>query len=319
MAVYRDLSGYLRSLPGSRRAAFDQLTAAVAAVEVPASNHSFVFRAEQTDHPVFDDAERVFWKAVEELHLREASNDGELPLLFWGFHSIDVLGRRHSNGVLITDQTISVVDVGRGSWRFPTSTVDPASIAISGEGMAVDAAHLDLAQIGDRLAPTGAVDAVAYLSAVVSRIRNALETGAVSAPSPESELETVEQIVLGSRLSADFLISSRPKDAKGLAKLASKWKLDHGETVLASLSSATFVGVYGIAITDAAVVSRDLSEAVERTPLEQVEGFAWDEAAKGFRVSPEHLAPTHPAVTDDNRAYVTALFDRLVRAARRTN
>jgi hypothetical protein len=185
----------------------------------------------------------------------------------------------------------------------------------------IGGARLDLTQIDAELQESSADDAVVYLSAVFSALQradaaSAAETGASAADAAESE--TVEQLVLASRLSPDFLLPSRPKDAKGLAKLAAKWKLPAEETLLVSLSSATFAGVYGIAVTDHAVYSRDLMEPVQRTALANVAGFDWDADAKVFRVADGHLAPTHPAITDDNRAYVATLMQNLARAAARS-
>jgi len=311
MPAATDLSQYLESLPAGRRAAFDRLAAQVAAIRVPPSISSFTFRAGQTDHPDFDDAERVFWRAVEQMYLRAAVSDGELPLLFWGFHSIDLLGRRHSNGVLVTDRTVYLDDVGRGTAQVPTATLDPASIRADSGSLQLGDAGLDLTQMAANLQPTSAADAAVYLAAVLSTVQKA----DAAAGADTDDAGTVEQLVLASRLSTDFLLPSRPKDAKGLAKLASKWKLSTEETLLVSLSSATFAGVYGIAITDEAVYSRDLMEAVNRTPLGNVDGFVWDADAKAFRVADGHLAPSHPAITDDNRAYAVALLTNLTRAA----
>jgi hypothetical protein len=315
MPAAKSLFEYLESLPAGRRAEFDRLAAGITAIPVPPSISSFVFRAGQTDHPEFDDAEFVFWKAAEQLYLRAAVSDGELPLVYWGFHSIDLLGRRQSNGVLITDRTVYLDDVGRGKAQLPTETLDPAGIRVDNGALEVGEAALDLTQIAAKMQETSAEDAATYLSAVISTLQNAHAAGAGAAGADESG--TVEQLVLASRLNTDFLLPSRPKDAKGLAKLASKWKVPAEETVLVSLSSATFAGVYGIAITNAAVYSRDLMEAVNRTPLEDVEGFHWDADAKAFRVADGHLAPTHPAITDDNRVYAATLMENLTRAASR--
>jgi hypothetical protein len=321
MPAIQNLSEYLESLPADRQAVFHRLAGVVAAIPVPPSISAFTFRAGQTDHPEFDDAERVFWKAVEQLYLREAVSDGELPLVYWGFHSIDLLGRRHSNGILVTDRTAYLDDVGRGTAQLPTQTIDPAGIRILDGSLEIGGATLDLTQIDATLQESSADDAVVYLSAVFSALQradaaSAAETGASAADAAESE--TVEQLVLASRLSPDFLLPSRPKDAKGLAKLAAKWKLPAEETLLVSLSSATFAGVYGIAVTDHAVYSRDLMEPVQRTALANVAGFDWDADAKVFRVADGHLAPTHPAITDDNRAYVATLMQNLARAAARS-
>ena len=314
MPAVKNLSDYLESLPAGRRAAFDQLAGLVGAIEVPPSISVFTFTAGQADHPDFDDAELVFWKAVEQLYLRAAVSDGELPLVYWGFHSIDLLGRRHSNGILVTDRTVYLDDVGRGSAQLPTGTLDPDTVRINNASLEVGTAALDLTQIAAKLQESSAEDAAVYLAAVIRTLQNADAAGAGAAGAEESG--TVEQLVLASRLNTDFLLPSRPKDAKGLAKLASKWKLPAEETVLVSLSSATFAGVYGIAITNAAVYSRDLMEAVNRTPLENVDGFHWDADAKVFRVADGHAAPTHPAITDDNRVYAATLMENLARAAR---
>lgn len=321
MPAPSSLTDYLDSLPDSRRASFDRLVPAVAAIPVAASNASLVFRAGQTDHPVYDDAEFVFWRAVQQLQLREAVSDGELPLVYWGFHSIDLLGRRNANGILVTDRTVYLVDVGSTSARFPTGAVDPDSIRVSDDRLELAGSGVGLAQIAKLLEPTSAEDAATYLRSVIVAVQAVADAGSGQGGDGGSasvdESETVERLVLASRLSSDFLLPSRPKDAKGLAKLSSKWKLPAEETLLVSLSSATFVGVYGIAITDAAVYSRDLMEPLHRTALDDVTGFAWDAEAKTFQVAAGHAAPTHPAITDENRAYVVSLLERMVGVAHR--
>jgi hypothetical protein len=314
MPAMNNLSEYLESLPAGRRAVFDRLAGVVGVIPVPPSISSFVFLAGQVDHPDFDDAERVFWKAVQQLHLRSAVSDGELPLVYWGFHSIDLLTRRQSNGILITDRTVYLDDVGRGTSQRPVATLDPAAIRVVDGSLEVGGPGITLTQISGKFQESSAADSAAYLAAVLS----ALQGAAAAAGAAPAEAETVEQLVLASRLSTDFLLPSRPKDAKGLAKLASKWKVPAEETVLVSLTSATFAGVYGIAVTNEALYSRDLMEAVHRTPLANVDGFDWDADAKAFRVADGHLAPTHPAITDDNRAYVATLVRNLARAAGRS-
>ena len=314
------LSDYLEQLTPDRQAAFSRLVAAIAAVPVPPSNASFVFRAGETDHTVFDDAEVVFWKAVQQLHLREAATDGELPIVYWGFHSIDLLARRNSNGILITDRTLYLTDSGRASARFPVAELAPDAIRIDGNRLEVSASGVGLDQIEGMLQPTSASDAATYLSAIVAAVQAAgARAAAAGGERHDASTETVEQLVLASRLSSDFFIPSRPKNAKALAKLASKWKLPPDETLLVSLSSATIGGIYGIAMTDAAIYSRDLLEPVDRTPLAEVDGFTWEAEAKGFRISPTQLAPTLPTINDDNRAYVETLFANLIRAAARHN
>ncbi|KQM57511.1 hypothetical protein [Agreia sp. Leaf210] len=317
MPAASNLTEYLSTLPADRRDAFNVLMSAVSAVPVPPSNNSFVFLAGQTEHPEFDDAESVFWKAVEQLQLRNAVSDGELPLVYWGFHSIDLLLRRRSNGILVTDRTVYLDDVGNSSAQFAIESIDPASIRVAGESLEVAGASIGLAQIAGMLEPTTAVDAAAYLSAVVAAVQVAGRSvsGHGSAPSSDEATQTVEQLVLASRMGSDFRLPARPKDAKALNKLSAKWNLPADEVLLVSLSSATFAGVYGIAITNKAVYSKDLMEPLFRTALEDVEGFVWEAETKMFRVSNDHAAPTHPAITDDNRDYAASLLHNLARAA----
>jgi hypothetical protein len=324
MRAASNLTEYLSSLPPERRVEFGRLTAIVAAVPVPPSNNSFVFRAGQTDHPEFDDADVVFWKATEQLHLRNAVGDGELPLVYWGFHSLDLLARRHSNGVLITDRTVYLDDVGNASAHFATSGIDPTSIRMAGDSLEVAGASIGLAQIDRMLQTTTAPDAAAYLRDIVAAVQAAVYPAAAgsgsgpgSAPAGSESTQTVEQLVLASRMSSDFRLPSRAKDAKALNKLSAKWNLPADEVLLVSLSSSTFAGVYGIAITNKAVYSKDLMEPLFRTALESVDGFVWQPETKTFRVSNDHVAPTHPAITDDNRAYAASLLHNLARAAAR--
>ena len=310
------LTEYLSTLPADRRDAFDVLMSAVAAVPVPPSNNSFVFLAGQTAHPEFDDAESVFWKAVEQLQLRNAVSDGEVPLVYWGFHSTDLLLRRRSNGILVTDRTVYLDDVGNSSAQFAIESIDPATIRVAGESLEVGGASIGLAQIAGMLEPTSASDAAAYLSAVVTAVQAAGRSvaGYGNAASADAT-QTVEQLVLASRMSSDFRLPARPKDAKALNKLSAKWNLPADEVLLVSLSSATFAGVYGIAITNKAMYSKDLMEPLFRTALEDVEGFVWEAETKTFRVANDHAAPTHPAITDDNRDYAASLLHNLARAA----
>lgn len=316
MSAASNLTEYLSTLPADRRDAFDVLMSAVSAVPMPPSNNSFVFLAGQTTHPEFDDAESVFWKAVEQLQLRNAVSDGEVPLVYWGFHSIDLLLRRRSNGILVTDRTVYLDDVGNSSAQFAIESIDPATIRVTGESLEVGGASIGLAQIAGMLEPTTASDAAAYVAAVVTAVQAAGRSVAGNGSAASAEpTQTVEQLVLASRMGSDFRLPARPKDAKALSKLSAKWNLPADEVLLVSLSSATFAGVYGIAITNKAVYSKDLMEPLFRTALEDVDGFVWEAETKMFRVSNDHAAPTHPAITDDNRDYAASLLHNLARAA----
>ena len=315
MSISNGLPEYLAVLPAERRREFDRLAALVDGVPVPPGAESFVFLPNQVGHPLFDDAAEVFWKAVEQLYLKSAMSDGELPLLYWGFHSYDLLARRSSNGVLVTDRTVYVVDIGTSDARMPLAAVDPASVRATDDTLEVAAAAVGLAHARRLFGENGAADSAAYLRDVFAALRCAMpavgepgagDEGAVSA--------TTDELVRASRLSADFLLPSRPKDAKKIAKLAAKWQIPGSETVRVALSSATLAGVYGLAITDEALYSRDLMEPLDRTPLADVADIEWVPEKKAFRVADGHFVPALPSVTDDNRDYVVGLLRSLVAA-----
>ena len=302
------LPAYLSALPLQRREQFDSLSALVAAIDVPESIAAFVFLPNQAGHPLFDDAAEVFWRAVEQLYLADAVSDGDLPLVYWGFHSFDLLARRSTNGVLVTDRALYLVDVGRSSARLPLASVD--AITADDERLAVGEAAIGLKQAARLLGEGSAPASASYLREVVAVLQSAIDE-----PRADDVGEsTTDQLVRASRLSADFLLPSRPKDAKRIAKLAAKWQIPAGETVRVSLSSATLAGIYGLAITETALYSRDLMEPLDRTALADIAGVEWVAEKKAFRVAEGHFVPTLPAITDDNREYVTGLLRSLLAA-----
>ena len=309
--ISNDLLAYLSALPPQRRDEFDALCARVAAIDVPESCGAFVFLPNQVGHPLYDDAAAVFWKATEQLYLSDAVTDGDLPLVYWGFHSYDLLARRSSNGILITDRTLYLMDVGRSSARLPLARVDLASIRVDDERLVVGEAGIGLAQAARLLGESTAVDSAAYLREVVAELQDLIP------PTPRADAvagSTTDDLVRASRLSEDFLLPSRPRDAKKIAKLSAKWQIPAGETVRVSLSSPTLAGIYGLAITDAALYSRDLMEPLDRTTLSDIDGIEWVAQKKAFRVAEGHFVPALPAITDDNREYVVGLLRSLIAA-----
>ena len=311
MTTSNGLPAYLDSLPTERRDRFDTIAGAVAALPIVGSIESFVFLPNQSEHPKFDDAADVFWHAFDRLYLADAATDGELPLAYWGFHSYDLLLRRSANGVLVTDRTVYLVDVGVSSARLALASLDVDSIVADAAGLHVGDAVVTLDGVRRLLEETSAVDSAAYLRAVVATIQGALGP---AEPTDAPSASTVDELVRASRLSGDFLLPSRPKDAKKLAKLAAKWQLPSDETVRASLSSTTFAGTYGWVITDRALYSRDLMEPLDRTVLADISAIDWVPEKKAFRVAEAHDVPTLPSINDGNREYFVTLLRSLVTA-----
>jgi len=309
MKISNGLPDYLSGLPVGDLSRFGELSSLVDSVPTPPSIASFVFLPNQVGHPEFDDAAEVFWQAIVELYLNNPRTDGELPVAYWGFHSFDLLLRRSSNGVLVTDRTLYLVDAGRSSAAI--SLVDVAAIRLEGDELRVDSkggpgAGLGLAQAQRLLEPDTASDAAGYLTAVLAALPRTAEA-------PAAALSPAERIAR-STLSSDFQLAGRASDAKSLAKLVSKWKLPATEPVLFALSSATFAGVYGLAVTDTILYSRDLMEPLESTALADIDPSAihWDAEAKNFRVNATQTIPALPSITDDNREYFLELLRELL-------
>ena len=303
------LPDYLDSLDTERQHQFLELAATVAGVREPSRLDAFVFHPNQVHHSRWDDAAAVFWQAVVSLYLAQPLGARELPLLYWGFHSYNLLARRSANGVLLTDRGIYVVDAGRDSWALPLESVTPFGITVEGSTLQVGAAALDLGP-ARRLFNDGDAEASAdYLRRVLAAVQGARGIVPVTPVGG-----TPEEAIAESRFSTDFQLPTRAGDAKRIAKLVAKWDLPPGTEILYALSRGTFAGIYGLAVTADDVYSRDLMEPLDRSPRQDLDtgSFGWDEEAKGFRIGESHVIPNHPAITADKRGEFVSLLSRIL-------
>jgi hypothetical protein len=238
------------------------LSALVATVDRDESIRRLVFRPNQTDHPEYDDAADVFWNAVRKMYLKQPRTAGELPLLYWGFHSFDIMARRSVNGVLFTDRSHYLVDAGESEFVGALSQVQPDSFTVDDDYLTLgDSGNIRLQQVDHLIDSVGAQHSVQFLAAVTDILQ------ATVSDLDEMITESAESLILSSNLAKSFSIPSRSADAKHIAELVSKWKIPVGETVQFTLSDATFAELYGLAVTDHAVYARDLMENVEWSPL----------------------------------------------------
>ena len=303
------LPAYLDSLAPEQQQRFLDLAATVAKVREPSRLDAFVFHPNQTHHSRWDDAAAVFWQAVVSLYLSQPLAARELPVLYWGFHSYNLLARRSANGVLLTDRGIYVVDAGRDSWALPLESVTPFGITVEDSTLRVGAAALDLGA-AKRLFGDGDAEASAdYLRRVVAAVQGAQ---GITPVTPVGG--TPEQSIASSSFSADFQLPTRAGDAKKIARLVAKWELPADEPVLYALSSGTFAGIYGLAVTAGDVYSRDLMEPLDRSARSALDPgeFAWDEEAKGFRITASHVIPSSPAISADKRPEFVELLRKLL-------
>lgn len=307
------LPGYLASLPEEHRQRSERLGALVDARtrELPASVAPFVFLPNQAGHPEFDDAAVVFWRAVEELYLAAPRRDQEIPLFYWGFHSYDLLARRSSNGVLVTDRAVYVRDVPNATVAIALADLAADPVRFAGTVLSVGAADLDLKLASPLLAETSATDSVVLLAGILDDLRVAT----LSETPPEAITSaTIADRISASTLAGDFLLPSRGSDTKKIAKLTAKWKLPADEKLLFAWVSSTLMGYYGLVLTDRAAWVKDLMDPLVRVDRADISpaGVDWVPATKEFSLTPEHGIPTLPSVTDDNRDYFVALLRDLL-------
>ncbi|MCU1407298.1 MAG: hypothetical protein JWQ43_3601 [Glaciihabitans sp.] len=324
MKASNGLPDYLEALPPAMRARFSRLRDIVQmdTAVAPKAMQTFIFLPNQADHSAWDDAATVFWRAVTEIHLAERRFDGEVPVLYWGFHSIDLFLRRTSNGVVLTDRTLYIRDVAGTRTAIPLGDLvgmpDPVVTATENV-LSIGGTTLDLAPAKRLFPERGALDAAVLLSSILHNVvafQSADPDGPLdSTPTAQPGRETVAARITASTMSGDFLLPGRPADAKKLAKLSAKWKFGHGESLQFALVSGTLAGSYGIAVTDAAVYSRDLMEPLDRTDRTKIDpgGISWNAYTKTFRLTDTHSLPTFPLVTDTNRDYFIALLGDLLR------
>jgi len=313
------LPDYLDSLPAGHRDRFAELNATVSTIvsesvagSASEAVRSFTFLPNQVGHPDWDDADVVFWRAVEELYLASPRRDQEIPLFYWGFHSLDILARRSSNGVLVTDQAVYVRDVPRATVSVPLASLDPHNVRIEGSVLRVGEATIDLTPALRLMTDATPSASSALLSAVITGVRAAAPAASTDATAASA---SVADLVQASAMSGDFLLPGRDADTKKLAKLTAKWKLPATETIRVAWTSSTLMGFYGLAITDTAAYSKDLGDELVRTPREQLDGsVTWLPESKEFALSTEQRVPTLPSITDENREYFVGLLGSLLAA-----
>lgn len=323
---------YLRDIPAAHRAATNTIVAnlSVWANNLAAELQPVVFLPGQTDHPVFDDAARVFEDAAEQLVLADAPRPNEVPLLFVGYHAMNRFTRkRQALGFLVTDQRIVVQDKFAGVFgrelpnyrMLPVTSVDPVASShalISSVASAFDWA--DLVKLVGNDSPEGhspefrltqlLVDAVTS----VVQLSQALGLAVVGEPGEEAaENSTASELVprlaeLGIR--SDVLLADDPRLAKMLKKFGPKIGLGDGENIAFASLDKTFAGVYGIVVTDVAVRSCDLMEkpVVSLRSAIDPASIKLDEKAKAIIAEPgvAHILVSHLSA-DVKNGIVTAL------------
>jgi hypothetical protein len=256
----------------------------------------FAFTAYDPAH-LWSDNSDVFFKAWCDMliaHYRE--NTYEAPLLFIGFHLADRFSAgRKAWGLLATDSALYVSarlwgDEAPRRYAYPkigetpdgwasafasqaVSEMDPEGIAqlakLSNEppdfGEEDNPGHHEV-YIGKsspgqmaqliRTELTLALDAFAGIRSQVAEMDAAVGRAQGKEAGPTRLDRRLVELGLGeyAKLGTDA------RQAKHLKKFAAKLGIESGENIVFTFSDATFAGVYGLAVTDRAIRSRDLME-----------------------------------------------------------
>ncbi|MDR2716115.1 MAG: hypothetical protein LBB46_05170 [Coriobacteriaceae bacterium] len=287
-------------------AGFQRLSDAVAEATAPLKPllGIFAFTAYDPLHPWSDNSEQFFKAWFDLIRAHYAEGLSEAPLLFVGFHLKARFGSsRNSWGMFLTDCALyvsvslygdepprryaySAADQAQPGWAgaFASRVLadfDPDGIEqlvkLSNEPSNYDGldnpAGINFASVTTPGQMAGVIrseiiltlEALAGFRAGLGQ-PDAAETGPVPLTRRVMELGLAGHVRLG----------TDQHHAKHFKKLAEKLNMGEAEEIVFTLSDATFAGVYGLAVTNRAIRSRDLMESAVVQPLAPAEIFSND-------------------------------------------
>lgn len=261
----------------------------------------FLFTA-YDDQPVWSDNSERFFDAWNNLVVKSyPDNMKEIALLFTGFALSSRLGLKNESwGIFLTDTALyASVSLygGERTRRYPypapsdispgwatifarriVDDFDPEGIEafakLTGEMHSFDDSDnpeklvmgntSDPKRMGDLMVTCLVLALDAYVGAREAFAKQGAEQQDEKTKSTPTPL-TVRAVELG--LDEYIKLGSDPRKAKHFKKIASKFEMDEDENIIFSFTDATFAGVYGLAITDRAIRSRDLMEEPVMQPL----------------------------------------------------
>ena len=244
-----------------------------------------VFAATETSHPDWDDAAAVFAIAAEQFGLRSRTHTiaPEIPLLFVGWHQKSPFVRgRQSMGFVLTDRRLySRGNVGE-SVRRPQPLSSPIPIGSDDPAADCEAVVASVVELIDWAPVAGLVDGAQraaierlLVDAMIAVTRAAAALGIEPDPSEVTDVSAVstEPRERCAELGLSSSVVKFPSDTehrKHLAKVATKFVLGDDPIVLA-ITDGTLAGVYGMVVTDDAIVSRDVMEKPVRNQRSDID------------------------------------------------
>ncbi len=269
------LDAYLGALSAERQDLFTILNSMAAGLADGAEDLSdFVFVPGRL-HPTWDDADQVFWQAVEQLMLPHAAAADELPILWVGYHVEDRLTKaREAQGFLLTTHRLVAKDTvdlvfSKGVERQYPLTASLSEDAAGFLASVIDDYDWDTA---GSLVDEEDSDWIAQLltEAIASTV-NILERRGGRLPTAPAAATSVRERIAELGLSGDAKYVDDNTHVKHFAKLLKKIPIDTDEQILASFSDSTLFGAYGLVITDRNLRSRDLGDEAITTPRADIE------------------------------------------------
>jgi hypothetical protein len=267
----------------------------------------FAFTAYDEDHPWSDNSGVFFWAWSDMVEKNYLDNAGEMPLLFIGFRIENRFQyARESWGLFATDKALYVSvslwgDEAPRRYAYPETEAVPAGWASAFASVAVtDMDPEGIKQIAKLsndppqfdeddnpkkwnfdMSTLNAEDVVSLIRAELTLALDTyiglrghmLKSKDEAARSWRREAEPVglNRRVVELGLGEYIKFGTDVKQAKHFKKFADKLGMDSSEKIIFTFSDSTFAGIYGLAVTNRAIRSRDLMEEPVRQPIAPAE------------------------------------------------
>jgi len=293
--AYSSFTDHLAALPAAHARHGDALRAAVESQVRRPSNadlSAFLFLPDQADHPDHEDAAQVFAQAVDQIYGPKPWVGDEIPLLFVGYHAMNILsGRRTSQGLLLTDQALYVQD------NFTVLSASPPPAQGHALPLRTDDADPFVSMLLGRYKAWKDWTAVAgcpestlsprlnvLLDAVVTTVLDYHAQHASQRQAPQRTW-TLTGLIADHAAGDTLLDPANPKLAKKLGKVVGKFQIPADESLhFALVDFPLFGGPYGFALTAKALYGKDLMEAPVRVAIERLDARSLRLSEKGDAV-----------------------------------
>lgn len=270
---YKD---YMASLSNERNAGFKALTARLRRfiAGLPYSQREMLFTSDP--HPDLEDGVEVFERGVEGVMLtfpEKLSN--EIPLLYLGVHAMNrFTGSREPLGFVFTDKHVYVQDSVKAIFAAePPKKLSYQDYSPTGlSKILIDTFNWEF--IESIVEEKGFDTIKTLLVDTINEVRDAIESTPGFEPVVDAapKGKTIKERVSELGLTGIVKFADDAAQAKTKAKIEKKFGIESGETLgWFIVDTIIIVGtVYGLAVTDKAVYSKDIMEDPLRTAFTEI-------------------------------------------------